>query len=89
MATALSEGTRDARLFFHAAVVAHEAGDIAAAKQWAANANALKQLLLPSERQQLGSVAQASGMNLSAPATALAVPIESATDSPTRNSFPN
>jgi tetratricopeptide (TPR) repeat protein len=75
MATALSEGTRDARLFFHAAVVAHESGENEQVKQWAAQASDLKQTLLPSERQQLEVVTRAAGLNLSTQAAALASPI--------------
>jgi hypothetical protein len=53
IARALSEGTQDARLFFHAAVLASRADDPAETSKWQARASALKALLLPSEREQL------------------------------------
>jgi len=53
MALALAEGTRDARLYFHAAMIAHKAGDENDAEQFAAKAAELKQLLLPNERDRL------------------------------------
>lgn len=49
---ALSEGTQDARLFFHAAVLTSRANDPDATK-WLTKASALKALLLPSEREAL------------------------------------
>ena len=56
MALALAEGTQDARLFFHAAMIAHRAGDDGGAQQFAARAERLQHLLLPSERIQLQSL---------------------------------
>jgi tetratricopeptide (TPR) repeat protein len=50
---ALAEGTQDARLFFHAAVIAHKAGADEQARLWAERAAKLKHMLLPSEREQL------------------------------------
>jgi tetratricopeptide (TPR) repeat protein len=49
---ALSEGTQDARLFFHAAVLTSRANDPEETK-WLTKASALKALLLPSEREAL------------------------------------
>jgi tetratricopeptide (TPR) repeat protein len=56
MRKALREGTSDARLFMHAAVIASRAGDIAEAHALAARAANLQQLLLPSERRQLDAL---------------------------------
>ena len=56
MPLALSEGTRDGRLFFHAAVIAFEAGQNAEAADWQQKAEALQQMLFPSERQQLNQM---------------------------------
>jgi tetratricopeptide (TPR) repeat protein len=52
LARALSEGTQDARLFFHAAVLASRANDPDATK-WFTKALELKAQLLPSEREAL------------------------------------
>ena len=60
MARATSEGTMDARLFFHAMVIASKSGRAAEAKSWFARAEKLKHLLLPSERDQL--LAAATGL---------------------------
>ena len=53
MRKALAEGTRDARLFFHAGVIAAERGEPSEALQWLREARALEQTLFPSEREQL------------------------------------
>jgi tetratricopeptide (TPR) repeat protein len=53
---ALSEGTQDARLYFHAAMIAHMAGDDREAQQFAARAGRLQFCLLPSESGQLQSL---------------------------------
>jgi len=50
---ALAEGTQDARLFLHAALLASQADDPEQTAKWAAKASQLKQLLLPSEREAL------------------------------------
>lgn len=47
---ALAEGTQDARLFFHAGVIAARAGDNQRAQEWLSKAGAIQQMLLPSER---------------------------------------
>ena len=53
MQRALAEGTEDARLFFHAAVIASQAGHAADAERWSRKAKELLPLLLPSERNEL------------------------------------
>ena len=53
MARALAEGTGDARLFFHAAVIAARAGRTEDATKWFTKAAAMMDLLLPSEQELL------------------------------------
>jgi tetratricopeptide (TPR) repeat protein len=53
MSLGLAEGTKDARLCFHAAIIAHKLGQDEQARQWAQKANGFQQTLLPSEREQL------------------------------------
>ena len=53
MEHALAEGTEDARLFFHAAVIAMRAGQTDAANHWLKKTAPLAHLLLPSERNYL------------------------------------
>jgi tetratricopeptide (TPR) repeat protein len=60
MQRALVEGTEDGRLFFHAAVIASEAGHAAEAERWLRKASELSHLLLPSERNELQQVAARS-----------------------------
>jgi len=50
---ALTEGTQDARLFFHAGVVAARAGHRSKALEYLRAARSSQQMLLPSERQRL------------------------------------
>jgi len=57
IARALAEGTQDARLFFHAAVIASRAGQIDDAEKFFQKSSALAHLLLPSERKHLHTVA--------------------------------
>jgi tetratricopeptide (TPR) repeat protein len=57
MQWALAEGTEDARLFFHAAVIASQAGHAVDAERWLRKARELSQLLLPSERNELQNAA--------------------------------
>jgi tetratricopeptide (TPR) repeat protein len=57
MQRALAQGTKDARLFFHAAVIASQAGHAADAERWLRKASELSQLLLPSERNELQNTA--------------------------------
>jgi len=57
MQLALVAGTEDSRLFFHAAVIAHLAGDETASQKWFMRASAALQTLLPSERKQLMKLA--------------------------------
>jgi tetratricopeptide (TPR) repeat protein len=53
MQRALAEGTQDARLFFHAGIIASQAGHSAEAERWLRKASELSHLLLPSERNEL------------------------------------
>jgi tetratricopeptide (TPR) repeat protein len=53
MQRALAEGTEDARLFFHAAIIASQTGRTADAERWLRRASDLSHLLLPSERNEL------------------------------------
>jgi tetratricopeptide (TPR) repeat protein len=57
MQRALAEGTQDARLLFHACVIASQAGHSADAERWLRKARELSHLLLPSERNELQNVA--------------------------------
>jgi hypothetical protein len=50
---ALSEGTRDPRLYLHAGVIAALNNDTRHADRWLEQAAAMQQMLLPSERAQL------------------------------------
>ncbi|MGQ0657771.1 MAG: tetratricopeptide repeat protein [Chromatiales bacterium] len=50
---ALAEGTEDARLFYHAGVIAAASGQNGEAQRWLDKATAIQQMLLPSERAQL------------------------------------
>ena len=52
MQRALAEGTQDARLFFHAGIIASQAGHFADAERWLGKASELSHLLLPSERNE-------------------------------------
>jgi hypothetical protein len=65
-ARALAEGTQDARLFYHAGVIAAAVDQPAAAARWFAQATALRQMLLPSERQHLAITSAAVSSQLSA-----------------------
>ena len=58
LAIALAEGTTDARLFFHAAVIHFRAGSKGEAQTWFTRAAGVMNLLLPSEQTQLLSLAQ-------------------------------
>ncbi len=53
MRRALAEGTQDARLFYHAGVIAGMVGDRIEARRWLSKAAAIRQMLLPAERAQL------------------------------------
>ena len=64
---ALAEGTQDARLFFHAGILASQAGQPADAERWLRKASELSRLLLPSERNELqNAVAGGAGKKASA-----------------------
>ena len=54
IALALAEGTQDARLFYHAAAIAAAANDNLGALFFSNKAEAISQMLLPSERADLG-----------------------------------
>jgi tetratricopeptide (TPR) repeat protein len=58
MQRALAEGTEDARLFFHAGIIASQAGRSADAERWLRKASELSHLLLPSERNELQTTAE-------------------------------
>jgi tetratricopeptide (TPR) repeat protein len=53
MTRALAEGTKDARLFYHAGVIAASKGHHAEARRWLREAQAVRQMLLPSEQQDV------------------------------------
>jgi tetratricopeptide (TPR) repeat protein len=53
MQRALAEGTEDARLFFHAAMIASQSGHADEQRRWLSKAKSLSHLLLPSERDKL------------------------------------
>ena len=57
MQQALSQGTQDARLLLHAAVIAAKAGQQADAQRWQAKLAPLTRLLLPSEQRQFQALA--------------------------------
>jgi tetratricopeptide (TPR) repeat protein len=52
---ALEEGTKDARLFYHAGVIAARAGQPAEARRWLRRSASIAQMLLPSEKEGLAS----------------------------------
>jgi tetratricopeptide (TPR) repeat protein len=56
MRRALAEGTADARLYYHAGVIAAGVNDRAAARRWLGKAAAIRQMLLPSERASLAKL---------------------------------
>jgi tetratricopeptide (TPR) repeat protein len=53
MERALRQGTKDARLFYHAGVIAAMAGQEDEARRWLDKAAAIRQMLLPYERERL------------------------------------
>ena len=53
MQSALAEGTQDARLFFHAGIIALQTNHAAEAERWLGKASELSFLLLPSEFNEL------------------------------------
>jgi tetratricopeptide (TPR) repeat protein len=57
MQRALAEGTQDARLFFHAGIIASQAGHSTDAERWLRKASEFSHLLLPSERNELQKAA--------------------------------
>jgi tetratricopeptide (TPR) repeat protein len=56
---AVAEGTQDARLFYHAGVIALAVGQHDEAAGWFAMAISLRQMLMPSERQHLADISAA------------------------------
>lgn len=84
---ALAEGTKDARLFFHAAVIHSKAGHKEEASRFFEEALPLRHLLLPSERQQLQLVPSAINNNFAdsmRPATRASALNVAAIESPRR-----
>jgi tetratricopeptide (TPR) repeat protein len=69
MQRALAEGTQDARLLFHAGVIASQAGRSADAERWLRKASELSHLLLPSERNELQNVAAGAAKKKASAAT--------------------
>jgi hypothetical protein len=63
LAKALAEGTQDARLFLHAAVIASRAGQLDEALGWVEKLQPLLHCLLPSERALLPSTASLTHSN--------------------------
>jgi tetratricopeptide (TPR) repeat protein len=57
MTQAMAEGTQDARLLLHAAVIAARSGQLEHATEWLAKGGALMRLLLPSEINQFEAAA--------------------------------
>jgi tetratricopeptide (TPR) repeat protein len=60
MKEALAVGTKDARLFYHAGVIAAMTGRKQEARHWFGEAQVIRQMLLPSEREQLSKQRAAS-----------------------------
>jgi len=69
MERALAEGTQDARLFFHAAMIAAKSGNQQNARHWLQKANEHLEALLPSEQQQLQAAALVAGLATGSEAT--------------------
>ena len=67
MQRALAEGTQDARLFFHAGIIASQAGHSADAERWLRKASELSHLLLPSERNELQTAERGAEKKASVP----------------------
>jgi tetratricopeptide (TPR) repeat protein len=63
MDKALSEGTKDARLYFHATVLAAKSGQADEAAKWFTKAAAMMPMLLPSEQKQLQNAALLLGQS--------------------------
>ncbi len=76
---ALAEGTEDARLFYHAGVIAAASGENEEAERWLDKATAIRQMLLPSERAQLDKESVALQSQRSALASELSVRQEQST----------
>ena len=53
---ALAEGTKDARLFYHAGAILAKSGDRQEARLMLQKAFSIKQMLLPSEREELSNI---------------------------------
>ncbi|MBA3892954.1 MAG: tetratricopeptide repeat protein [Gemmatimonadales bacterium] len=58
---ALAGGTQDARLFYHAGVIAGHQGSRQDARRWLTSAGKIQQMLLPGEREQLARHLAAGG----------------------------
>jgi tetratricopeptide (TPR) repeat protein len=59
---ALSEGTMDARLFYHAGVIAYQSGHRSEARRWLGEAKKIEQMLLPSEQKKLNAFDSKGGI---------------------------
>jgi hypothetical protein len=64
MERALAEGTRDARLFLHAGIIAAELARPQEAAKWLSEAGKACQTLLPSERAKLAKYATKENLSL-------------------------
>lgn len=62
MEKALAEGTQDARLFFHATIIASRAGHATEAAKWFGKTAGMLPLLLPSEQKQFQQSAGTLGL---------------------------
>jgi tetratricopeptide (TPR) repeat protein len=90
MNQALAAGTCDARLYFHAAVIAEGVGQVEEARSWLTKAAALAPMLLPSEQARLQAIAGRLGQPLPAlRADAHAAPASAAKSFPSDNSNPS
>jgi tetratricopeptide (TPR) repeat protein len=67
MHRALAEGTQDARLFFHAGIIAAKMAQTSEVEKLLRQAAAIEQMLLPSERAQLRNCASQLGITISTP----------------------
>jgi hypothetical protein len=69
MSAALAEHTRDARMFLHAAEIAHANGQAAAALRYLDSAHCAAGTLTPSERDRFGAILAECGAGSAAAAS--------------------